>query len=59
MGQAVTKLSLSNHQVVVRLSLSIVKFYYPDDKEFQYVRLAVDRMEQVEGELNKIESVSL
>lgn len=31
-----------------------IKFYYPDDKDFHYVRLGVDRMEHVESALGKI-----
>ena len=34
-----------------------IRFYYPDDKDFRYVKLVVDRMEQVESELNKIKSI--
>ena len=36
-----------------------VKFCYPNDENFQYVKLVVDRLEQVESELNKIKSISL
>ena len=31
-----------------------LKFYYPDEKDFHYVKLVVDRMERVESELGKI-----
>lgn len=31
-----------------------IKFYYPDDKDFRYVKLIVDRLDNVESELNKI-----
>ena len=31
-----------------------LKFYYPDENDFHYVKLVVDRMERVESELDKI-----
>lgn len=31
-----------------------IKFYFPDEKDFHYVKLIVDRMESKEGELKKI-----
>ena len=31
-----------------------LKFYYPKEEDFHYVKLAVDRMERVESELGKI-----
>ena len=31
-----------------------LKFYLPDEKDFHYVKLVVDRMERVESELDKI-----
>ena len=34
-----------------------LKFYLPDEKDFHYVKLVVDRMERVESELGKIRSV--
>ena len=32
-----------------------IKFYYPDEKDFHFVKITVDRMERVESELDKIE----
>ena len=32
-----------------------IKFYFPEDKDFHYVKLIVDRMESKESELKKIE----
>lgn len=34
-----------------------LKFYYPSDNDFHYVKLVVDRMERVESELDKIKSL--
>ncbi len=34
-----------------------LKFYYPKEKDFHYVKLIVDRMECVESELAKIKSI--
>ena len=34
-----------------------LKFYYPDEKDFHYVKLVVDRMERVESELDKIKPI--
>jgi hypothetical protein len=31
-----------------------IKFYYPNDKDFRYVKLVVDRMEQAESEIDTI-----
>ena len=31
-----------------------IKFYYPDDKDFHYVKFVVDRMEQIESDLQII-----
>ncbi len=34
-----------------------IKFYYPDDNNFHYVKLGVDRMEHIESELSKIKNI--
>ena len=34
-----------------------LKFYLPNEKDFHYVKLVVDRMERVESELDKIKSL--
>ena len=34
-----------------------IRFHYPDDKDFRYIKLVVDRMERVDSELNKIRSI--
>jgi ATP-dependent DNA helicase RecG len=34
-----------------------LKFYYPSDNDFHYVKLVVDRMERVESELDKIKNL--
>lgn len=34
-----------------------IKFYMPDEKDFHYVKLLVDRDERIESELNKITSI--
>ena len=34
-----------------------LKFYYPSDNDFHYVKLVVDRMERVESELDKINNL--
>ena len=34
-----------------------IKFYYPDDKDFRYVKLSVDRTEQIDSDLLKIKEV--
>lgn len=34
-----------------------IKFYYPDDKDFLYIKLVVDRMEQIDSDLHKIKEV--
>ena len=34
-----------------------LKFYLPEEKDFHYVKLVVDRMERVESELEKIKSL--
>ena len=31
-----------------------IKFYYPNDKDFRYVKLVVDRMEQIDSDLQII-----
>ena len=31
-----------------------MKFYYPADKDFRYVKLVVDRMEQIDSDLQII-----
>jgi len=31
------------------------KFYFPEDKDFHYLKLMVNRMERKESELDKIE----
>jgi hypothetical protein len=31
-----------------------IKFYFPEDKDFHYVKLIVDRMDRIESELKKI-----
>lgn len=36
-----------------------LKFYYPSEDDFRYVKLVVDRLEKVESELGKIESVKV
>lgn len=33
-----------------------IRFFYPKEEDFRYVKLAVDRMERVESELGKIKS---
>ena len=35
-----------------------IKFYYPDENDFHYVKLVVDRMERIESDLIKIREVS-
>ena len=35
-----------------------IKFYYPNDKDFRYVKLVVDRMEQAESERTIIKAKS-
>ena len=37
--------------------MRVIKFYYPDDKDFRYVKLVVDRMEQIDSDLHKIKEV--
>ena len=32
-----------------------IMFYYPADKDFRYVKLVVDRMEQIDSDLQIIE----
>ena len=34
-----------------------IKFYLPDEKDFHYVKLMVDRMERSESELDKIKPI--
>lgn len=34
-----------------------IKFYFPEDKDFHYVKLIVDRMERKESELDKIKKI--
>lgn len=34
-----------------------IKFYYPNDDDFHYVKLVVDRLERVDSELNKIKKL--
>ena len=36
-----------------------IKFYYPENKDFHYVKLVVDRMEHLESELGNIKSIIL
>lgn len=36
-----------------------LKFYYPSEDDFSYVKLVVDRLEKVESELGKIESIKV
>jgi hypothetical protein len=31
-----------------------IKFYYPDDKDFCYIKLIVDRMEKIDSDLQII-----
>ena len=35
-----------------------IKFYYPDDEDFHYVKLVVDRMENVESEIFEIKGIA-
>ena len=36
-----------------------MKFYYPADKDFRYVKLVVDRMEQIDSDLQIIKEAQL